>query len=114
MEAPEERLRYALGAISLQSEYCVIFKCKGARLRQGYGTYAKPVDITRIDQIDRTLNHQNILRKKEYSIEHYSNRTMVPIRTGKLEVYGRLWKRELKILWEDEKRKDEGKWKQEA
>lgn len=84
------------------------------RLRQGYGTYAKPVDITRIDQIDRTLNHQNRLRKKEYSIEHYSNRTMVPIRTGKLEVYGRPWKRELKILWEDEKRKDEGEWKQEA
>ena len=48
------------------------------------------------------------------SIEHYSNRTMVPIRTGKLEVYGRPWKREYKILWEDEKRKDEGKWKQEA
>lgn len=114
LEAPEERLRYALGAISLQSEYCVIFKCKGARLRQGYGTYAKPVDIMRIDQIDRTLNHQNRLRKKEYNIEHYSNRTMVPIRTGKLEVYGRPWKREYKILWEDEKRKDEGEWKQEA
>ena len=99
----------------------MIFKCKGARLRQGYGTYAKPVDIMRIDQIDRTLNHQNRLRKKEYSIEHYSNRTMVPIRTGKLEVYAvrgsmnsDLCGKIAKILWEDEKRKDEGKWKQEA
>lgn len=109
LEAPEERLSYALGVISLQTEYCVIFKCKGARLRQGYGTYAKPVDITRIDQIDRTLNHQNILRKKEYSTEHYSNRTMVPVAAGEIVLWGRPREKEYEIEW-----KDKGEWKQEA
>lgn len=33
------------------------------------------------------MNEQNMLHKTEYCAERYSNRTMVPIRTGKLEVY---------------------------
>ena len=42
-----------------------------------------------------------MLHKTEYCEERYSNRTMVPIRTGKLEVYGRPWKREFRLVWEN-------------
>jgi len=47
------------------------------------------------------MNEQNMLHKTEYCAERYSNRTMVPIRTGKLEVYGRPWKREFRLVWEN-------------
>ena len=114
LETPEERLPYLIGVISAESIYCVIFREKGAGLQKSRGRYAKSHDYTDASQVFLTMNEQNMVHKTEYCAERYSNRTMVPIRTGKLEVYGRPWKREYKILWEDEKLKDEGKWKQET
>ena len=47
------------------------------------------------------MNEQNMVHKTEYCTEQYSNRTMIPIRTWKLEVYGHPWKREFRIVWEN-------------
>ena len=100
LETPEERLPYLIGVIDAEDMYCVIFREKGAGLRKSRGRYAKPMDYTDAPQVFRTMNEQNMLHKTEYCTEQYSNRSMVPVRTGKLELYGRPWKHEFRIEWE--------------
>lgn len=99
LEPPEERLRYLLG-VSFP-EVCVIFKARGASLKKSRARYAKPVEVTSWEQVERTMNDQNMLYKAEYSTEEYSGKTMVPVRIGEIHLYGSPRHKEFEIRWEE-------------
>ena len=99
LESPEERLRYLLG-VSFP-EVCVIFRAKGQDLRKSRGRYAKPVEITSWEQMERTMNDQNVLYKAEYSTKEYSRKTMIPVRIGEIRLYGSPRHKKFEIRWEE-------------
>lgn len=99
LETPEECLRYLLGIAF--PEVCVIFRKKGQELQKSRGRYAKPVEITSWEQMERTMNEQNMMHKREYCTQEYSRKTMVPIRVGKIRFYGSPRHKEFEIRWEE-------------
>lgn len=84
LHPPEERLKYAFGAMRELYPVCVLFKpAKGTVFREGYGIYAKPAVSGLRPGTGLMLNNQNVLVVREYSLEEYSRNTMHILRIGR-------------------------------
>lgn len=96
---PEERLKYAFGALSELHPMCVVFKpARNVAFREGYGIYAKPSEGRLKPGAGLLLNNQNVLTVKEYSLEEYSRETMHILKIGR--PYHGLHEYEWHIDWE--------------
>lgn len=81
---PEERLKYAFGAMYEMNLVCVLFKPgKGTVFSKGYGIYAKAGATQTIGKGRTVSLNRNVMQiVPEYSLERYSSRTMHVIKIG--------------------------------
>lgn len=81
---PEERLKFAFGAMYELNPVCVLFKPgRGTTLCKGYGFYAKP-SANRMMKLNNSysLDRSMVQIIQEYSLEQYSMQTMHVLKVG--------------------------------